>query len=117
MARGEIAEVGGGQSEVEDVGAGDRGAFSEGGHQRFRRRPRIVAYEDAGRSGERDERVPDPARDRLVELVGIDAANVVGLEDDVERSVGHREPRVLTARSGTEIVPGGASGLLRNPEW
>ena len=112
MARGEVAEVGGREPEVE--------------RRRRRRSWRLLV--NAATSGSDDGRaswptrmraapvnatsaLPDPARDRLVELVGVDAANVVGLEDDVERSVGHREPRVLTARSGTEIVPGGASGL------
>ncbi len=40
-------------------------------------------------AGERDERVPDPPGDVLVELVGVQPADVVGLEDRVESLVAH----------------------------
>ena len=89
-AGGEVAEVGGGQAEVDDVGARHQRALGEGGDQRFGRRPGVAADEHAGRPGEGHEGVADAPGDRLVELVGIDPANVIGLEDGVERRVGHR---------------------------
>ena len=42
-ARGEVAEVGGREPEVDDVGAGDGRALDEGGGQRFRRRACVAA--------------------------------------------------------------------------
>ena len=113
IARGEVAEIRGREPEVEHVGAGDGGAFPERGDERLRRRAGIVADEDAGGPGERDEGVAYPARDRLVELVRVDAADVVRLEDDVERSVGHREPRVLTAGAGRKSYPAAPPGTSR----
>src|SRR5262245_63228972 len=89
MGRAEVDEVCGRHAQVERVGTGDRGPFDERRGEWHGRRPRVVANEDPGGTGERDERVPDPARDRLVDLVRIDTANVVGLEDGVERSVWH----------------------------
>ena len=64
-----------------------------------------------------DERVAYPARDRLVELVGIDAADVVGLEDGVERSVGHGSLEVLTAvGAGRKSYPAAPPGHVpRSP--
>ena len=87
--RREVAEVGGREPEVDDVGAGQGRALDERGDQRLRRRPRVAADEHPGGAGERDEGVADAAGDGLVDLVGVDAADVVGLEDRVEGGVCH----------------------------
>ena len=85
LAGREVDEVGRAQPDVGDVGAGERRAFDERGRERLRRRPHVVADDEVLRAGEVREGVADPAGERLVDLVGIDAADVVGLEDGVER--------------------------------
>ena len=104
-AGGEVAEVGGGLAEVDDVGAGHDRALGERRDQGRRRRPGVAADEHAGRAGERHEGVADAAGDRLVELVGIDPANVIGLEDGVERRVGHWSLGSSPRRAGRESYP------------
>ena len=46
---------------------------------------RMSRDEDPVGAGEAGEGVPDPASDGLVDLVGVDAPDVVGLEDGVQR--------------------------------
>ena len=117
-AGGEVAEVGGGQPEVDDVGAGDQRALGEGGDQRLGRRAGVAADEHAGRPGERHEGVADAAGDRFVELVGIDPANVIGLEDGVERRVGHRSLGSSPPGAGRKSYPPPTplhTGIVRAP--
>ena len=69
----EVDEVGRAQPDVGDVGARERRALDERGGERHRRRPHVVADDQLLRAGEVRERVADPARERLVDLVGVDA--------------------------------------------
>ncbi len=58
----------------------------------------VVSDDQLLRAGEMRERVTDPAHERLVDLRGIHAANVVRLEDSVER---HAAPTNFSeSRSG-----------------
>ena len=67
----------------------------------------VVTDDDLRRAGERRERVADPARDGFVDLVGIDPANVIRLEDCVER---HVPVTPVSPRAGSEaavmVAPG-----------
>src|SRR5258708_6398210 len=69
----------------------------------------VARDEDPAGSGERDEGVADKSGRRLVELVGVDAPDVVGLEDDVERRrMGGHAPVNLpggSGGSGGSVVP------------
>ena len=88
LAGREVDDVGGAQADVGHVGAGERRALDERGRERLRRRPHVVADDHLLRAGEVRERVADPARERLVDLFGIQPAHVVSLEDGVERHDG-----------------------------
>ena len=44
-----------------------------------------ITRDEMLRAGEMREDVADAADERFVDVIGIDAANVVGLEDSVER--------------------------------
>ena len=97
-SRGEVDEVGRREADVDHVGAGERGPLDEGAAQRDGRRPHVVADHDRRARGEPDERVADALGDGFVDLVRVDAANVIGLEDGVERIAHDRAlSRLLTA--------------------
>ena len=85
LAGREVDDVGGAQADVGHVGAGQGRALDERGGERDRRRPHVVADDHLLGAGEMGEGVADPARERLVDLFRVHAANVVGLEDGVER--------------------------------
>src|SRR3954468_8716824 len=55
-----------------------------------------MADDDGRRPGEPDEGVADLLGDRLVDLVRVDAAHVIGLENCVERIAHDRASRLLT---------------------
>ena len=84
-AGGEVREVGRSETEGRDVGAGERDALGERLGKGDRRRAHVARDEDARRTGEPGEGVPDLPCDGLVDLVRVHAPNVVGLEDGVER--------------------------------
>ena len=69
----EVDDVGRAQPDVGHVGARERRALDERGGERLRRRPHVVADDHLLGAGEVRERVADPARERLVDLVRIDA--------------------------------------------
>jgi len=92
VARGEVHEVGRREPEIDNVGTRKGGAFDEGGHQRLAGRARVPTHQDARVTGEPDERIADTTRNGFVDLVGIDAAYVVRLEDRVELSCHARAP-------------------------
>ena len=110
VAGGEVELVGGGQPDHHDVGAGLGGAVGEGAGQPGRARPHVVADDDAcAAPATWTKRPAGRARQRLVDLVGHQAADVVGLEDGAEvrrvERVGHgREPTVLGARRLSRVV-------------
>ena len=81
----EIDEVGRRQPDIGDVGAGERRTFDERRRERTGRFAHVVTDDEMLRAREMRERVADPASERFVDLVGIDAANVVRLEHLVER--------------------------------
>ena len=87
--RREVHEVGRDQTELDDVGAGQGGAVGERGRERLRRRPHVPPHQHQRGARERDERVPDTAGDVVAEVVGVQPADVVGLEDRVESLVAH----------------------------
>ena len=89
MTGREVREVGRDQPEVDDVGAGQGGAVGERGRERLRRRPHVAPHEHERGARERDERVPDPPGDVVVEVVGVQPTDVVGLEDRVESLIAH----------------------------
>jgi hypothetical protein len=94
----EVDEVGRGESEVDDVHAAARGALGERFGELRGRQPAVVAERDAGGAGPVGERGPDAPGDVRVELVGDDAANVVGLEDRREVTGGHDDSASYTVR-------------------
>ena len=87
--RREVHEVGRDQPELDHVGAGQGGAVGERGRERLRRRPHVPPHQHQRRARERDERVADPPRDVVVEVVRVQPTDVVGLEDRVESLVAH----------------------------
>ena len=103
-ARGEVHEVGRGQAEVDDVEALRSHAVRERSREPDAGGPHVPTDEHAVgascRPGhEHRERLADGPGDALIELVGGDAADVVGLEDRVE--VGHRALTLLAAPQAT----------------
>ncbi len=98
----EVDEVGGGEAEVDDVDAGSGHPVGERGDERLGRGPGVAADEDSRGSGEGGERAADEPGDGLVELVGVDPPDVVGLEDRVERRRwdGHAGVNLLAASDG-----------------
>jgi hypothetical protein len=88
-SRREVREVGRDEPEIDHVGARQRCAIGESGREWLGRRPHVLPDQHERGAGERDERVADPASDVVVELVGIQPADVVGLEDGVEALIGH----------------------------
>ena len=81
----EVREVGRGQTEIGDVGTREVDTFRERLRERNRRRAHVARHEHAVGAREAGERVPDPASDGLVDLVGVHTTDVVGLEDGVQR--------------------------------
>ena len=104
----EVDDVGGAQPDVGDVGPGQRRALDERRRERSGRRPHVAAHDDVLRAGEVRERVADAPRERLVDLVGIDPAYVVGLEDRRSSTLRRatRAPAWLGSRSQVMVAPG-----------
>ena len=95
MAGGEVELVGGAQADLDDVGAACGGAAAEGAGQAGRRGAHVVADDDRGGVGDGDEGGAEQLGERLVPLVGDDAADVVRLHD--LREVGHSSSRMNSA--------------------
>jgi hypothetical protein len=77
------------------------------------RRPHVASHHHPLGAGEAGERPADGPADLLVELVGHQAAHVVGLEDGVEGAHG-----ALTLLPGVEGVVPGAERVVPAPnEW
>ena len=70
LAGREVDDVGGAQTDVGHVGARERRTLDEGRRERLRRRPHVVADDHLLGAGEVREGVADPARERLVDLIG-----------------------------------------------
>jgi len=85
LARREVDDVGGAKADVGHIRARERRTLDEGRGERHRRRPHVVTDDHLLGSGEVRERVADLARERLIDLIRVNAANVVSLEDGVER--------------------------------
>jgi hypothetical protein len=81
VSRREVDEVGRGQPDVHDVGPPSRGPVDERRGQGGRGEPAVPAEEEPLGAEELDGRRADPARRILVQFVGNDPADVVGLED------------------------------------
>ena len=78
---GEIHHVGRQHPIVVDVDALFGDAVDERGLERGRRQPHVVAHRDLARSKVRGKRGADRPGSSLVDVIRIDAADVVGLED------------------------------------
>ncbi len=110
-ARREVDEVGGCQADVDDVGSCQHSTLGERRGEWLRRRAHVAADDDRGCTREPGERVPEATRHGLVDLVGVDAPDVVCLEDRVERHCCFlvyrgRSDSAGTCRSGsTETAP------------
>ena len=89
LADGKVELVGAGHAQVDQLSVLRRHAVLEGFEERRRREAHIVAHGDAGHAEVRDEGRTDGVRGRLVQLVRVGAANVVGLEDS---GVDHEPP-------------------------
>ena len=78
---GEIEHVGAHHAVVDDVGPLAGRALDERRRHRRRREPHVARHGDALRAEVGDEAAADQARRLLVDLLGIESADVVGLED------------------------------------
>ena len=81
LADGEVDHLGADQPEVEHVGARVGGAVDQRGGHRRRGEAHVAPDGDPPRLEVLDVGAADRVRALLVELVGVDAADVVGLED------------------------------------
>ena len=81
LADGEVDHLGADQPEVEDVGAGVGGAVDQRGRHRRRGDAHVAPDRDPPRLELLDVGAADRVRALLVELAGVDAADVVRLED------------------------------------
>ncbi len=81
LADGEVHHLGAREPDVVDVAAGVERAADRGLGELLRGQPHVVPDGDARRLELVDVRTRDPVRPVGVELVGDDAAHVVGLED------------------------------------
>jgi hypothetical protein len=80
----EVQEVGGGKAHVGHAGTGGCHPIGKCGGERRGRRSAVATKEDSIASSPRDEGAPNTKGCIFIELVGIDAANVVRLEDQSE---------------------------------
>ena len=81
VARGVVEEVRGGETEVEDLDADMARAVGEGLAEAHPRGAHVARDDDPGRADERGERRSDRAGQLFVDLIGVGAPDVVGLED------------------------------------
>ena len=110
VAGGEVELVGGGQPDAHDVSAACHDALGERMGQGFGRRAHVLPDNHGPRAVEDPEHVDDRAANRpghfLVQLVGNDTPDVVGLEDRIQ--VGHGRPTLV----GPPSTPGCRRALV-----
>ena len=110
----EVEEVGRGEAEVDDVDAlrasrPRRTPRRGSGDESRQSRPSRIA----GRAGPVGEGRADPPREVRVELVGDDAADVVGLEDAVQVALRSRAASYGVRQDGDRQLLGGATSERR----
>ena len=108
-----VEHLGGDHAEVDDVGAGGDRALGERPLELRPRQARVPAGAHARRPELLRERVADAPRHVGVDLLGVEAADVVGLED----AFGDRHPDSLPSTSLNFMLPSGSttSGYKHKP--
>ena len=91
LPRREVDQIGGRQTQRHHVGAVLADAGDEGGRQALAGLPHVPRHQHPVGAGERRERCAHQTRCVGVELVGDDAADVVRLEDRVQRRHGRSQ--------------------------
>ena len=89
LAGGKVERIAGDLADVNHAGTLPRGPLGEGGGQRGRGEPHVPAHDDLRSLHEGSECGSESLCDRFVDIVWIDAPDVVGLEDAGEIRQAH----------------------------